>query len=338
MIKIEENKDLKTLNSFGVAASAAKLISYTTAAELQETLAADPSLVAGKWEVLGGGNNILFTGDYDGTLLHPAGGEISITSENALHVHVRVDAGVVWDDFVVWCVERGLWGVENLSGVPSSTGAAPVQNIGAYGAEVKDVVMSVETLHIATLSFLTIAAEHCAFGYRDSIFKSTMKNKTVITAVNMRLSKMAAPNLAYGALADEVAKLGGPELRNIRQAVMNIRDSKLPDPAVVGNAGSFFKNPIVEVCKAEELIYKCGAMPIYPVSEGYVKLSAGWLIDQAGWKGANRGPAGVYPKQALILVNNSGATGADVIALAEEIRADVKAKFGITIEPEVNIW
>lgn len=338
MIRYYENINLRTSNSFGIDVSADRLVEFSSAEELRELFSGERP-PTGRWNVIGGGCNILFTGDYHGTLIRSTGDSITITGEDDLGVSVRAEAGLVWDDFVVWCVARGLWGAENLSHIPGHTGAAPVQNIGAYGTEVAGIITSVETFCTDTLNELTIAADHCAFGYRDSIFKGPLRGRAIITAVNFRLRKTSSPNLSYGALAEETEKLGGPTLSNIRQAVINIRESKLPDPATIGNAGSFFKNPVVDAAMAEKLREEYPAMPVFPDSaNGTAKLAAGWLIEQAGWKGARKGRAGVYPRQALILVNNGGATGTEILALAREIQASVKAKFGVEIETEVNVW
>jgi UDP-N-acetylmuramate dehydrogenase len=339
MIKQYENINLRSSNSFGIDAVADRLIEFSSAEELKELFSGNHSPLSGRWNVMGGGCNILFTEDYRGTLIRPAAKSIAVTGEDAGNVSVRAEAGLVWDDLAAWCVERGLWGAENLSHIPGHTGAAPVQNIGAYGAEVSGIITSVETFCTDTLNELVITARHCAFGYRESIFKSTLKGRTIITAVNFRLSKKPSPNLSYGALEEETEKLGGPTLRNIRRAVINIRASKLPDPAVAGNAGSFFKNPVVDATTAERLLKEYPGMPVFPNREtGTAKLAAGWLIEQAGWKGLSKGRAGVYPRQALILVNNGGATGSEILALARDIQADVKAKFGVEIDTEVNIW
>ncbi len=339
MIRQYENINLRGSNSFGIDVSADRLMEFSSAEDLRELFSSERSPIQGRWDVIGGGCNILFTEDYRGTLIRPATGDIAVTGEDASSVSVRAGAGLVWDDLVAWCVEHGLWGAENLSHIPGYTGAAPVQNIGAYGAEVAGIITSVETFCTDTLNELTIAADHCAFGYRDSIFKRTLKGRAIITAVNFRLSKTPAPNLSYGALEAETGRLGSPTLHNIRQAVINIRASKLPDPAVTGNAGSFFKNPVVDAPTAERLRAEYPEMPLFGnMGTGTVKLAAGWLIEKAGWKGVSRGRAGVYPGQALILVNNGGATGSEILALAREIQASVKAMFGVEIETEVNIW
>ena len=332
------NISLKGRNSFGVNATADRIVEFDDDASLLEYLTVHKAENRGRLAVLGGGNNILFTGDFHGTLLHPTGGKIAVTAENGDLVSVRADAGVDWDTFVGWCESHGLWGAENLTAIPGTVGAAPVQNIGAYGTEAKDIIDSIELLDLETLKPATISGCHCGFGYRDSIFKGTLKGRTVITAVHFRLSRTPQPRLGYAALEDKVAELGGPTLTNIRTAVRAIRDGKLPDPAVTGNAGSFFKNPVVESATAARIAAEYTDMPSFPAGEGKIKIPAGWLIEKAGWKGHSRGKAGVYERQALVLVNLGGATGTDITSLAEEVIADVERKFGIRIETEVNIW
>lgn len=338
MIKTHENYDLTPHNSFGVSARAARVVEFGHAGELAEFLRTEGS-VPREWAVLGGGNNILFSHDYPGTLFHPVSREIRTIAEGEYSVVVNVSAGHDWDAFVVWCAERGLWGVENLSGIPGHAGAAPVQNIGAYGAEAKDTIESVEVLHMGTLKTMKIACGHCGFGYRDSIFKHSLKGQVMITSVNFRLSRLPQPNTSYGALKEEAARLGGETLENIRQAVLNIRNSKLPDPTIIGNAGSFFKNPAVDAGTAAELKKEHPDMPQYPDEKsGTVKLAAGWLIEQAGWKGRREGNVGIYEKQALIIVNHGSATGQEIVDFSVKVRGSVREKFGVDIEPEVNIW
>lgn len=339
MIHVYDDYGLTEQNSFGIAAKARRYVEFTDADELADYLRGNPGILTGKWDILGGGNNILFTGDYPGTLIHPVAEEIRITGESGGSVSVNVSAGHDWDRFVEWCCAKGLWGVENLSHIPSSTGAAPVQNIGAYGAEAKDTIESVGILHTGTLKPAVIAAGHCGFGYRDSIFKNSLKGKAIITSVNFRLSRTARPNTSYGALREEVEKLGGETLDNIRRAVINIRRSKLPEPADIGNAGSFFKNPVVDAEIAAALKSEYPDMPQYPGGKpDAVKLASGWLIEKAGWKGRREGSVGVYDKQALIIVNHGGATGAEIVDFSRRVSDAVFEKFGIRIEPEVNIW
>ena len=335
MIRLFENVPLDNRNSFHVRQRAARLVEFDSADELPELF---ERYRPERWMVLSGGNNILFTQDYDGTLIVPCNKEFAVVAEDGQSLRVKVDAGVEWDDFVAWCVERGLWGAENLSLIPGRVGAAPVQNIGAYGAEAKDIIANVEMYFPEQDNFATLAAEHCAFGYRDSVFKRTLKGRVIITAVEFRLSKIARPNIGYGDVVREVEARGGATLHNIREAVCAIRRSKLPDTAVMGNAGSFFKNPIVDMAVAEQLKAQYPDMPLYPVSEGaQAKLAAGWLIDRAGMKGYAEGNVGVHERQALVLVNKGGATGGEVMALARKVQERVREKFGIAIDTEVNI-
>ena len=285
-----------------------------------------------------GGNNILFTRDYDGLLVTPVSQRIALLDECGGEVRVRVDAGVEWDDLVEWAVRHELWGIENLSLIPGKAGAAPVQNIGAYGREAKDVIRRVEMYCVESGSMLTLDAAHCEFGYRESIFKHALKGRVVITAIEIGLSRTPQPHLGYGDVEREVEARGGATLRNIRDAIIAIRQAKLPDTAVLGNAGSFFKNPSVELSVAERLQAEWPEMPLYPSQEaGKAKLAAGWLIDRAGMKGYREGSVGVHERQALVLVNHGGATGSEVIALARKVQAAVRDKFGVEIDTEVNI-
>ena len=335
MIKRYAEHPLVQLNSFHVDEVAAHIIEFDCAEDLKEIFT--PENAPQKWFILGGGNNILFTQRYDGTLIHPTGKQLKVVAEDERTLTILVEAGMEWDDMVAWCVERGLWGAENLSLIPGSVGASPVQNIGAYGAEAKDIISKVHFFDIDTLAFRTLLNEECRFAYRDSIFKQELRGKAIITAVEFTLRKEARPNLGYGDLSREVEARGGATLKNIREAVCAIRRSKLPDTAELGNAGSFFKNPIVESSVADDLAARHPDMPLYPAPEGKRKLAAGWLIDRAGMKGFRNGKVGVHERQALVLVNFGGATGNEVIALAKQVQNAVREKFGIEIEPEVNI-
>lgn len=327
---------LRELNSFHVEEQAACILQFDAAEDLAEIFAHGRS--PRKWYVLGGGNNILFTRRYDGVLIQPTGQRITIIAEDESHLTIEAEAGVDWDHLVEWCVKRGVWGVENLSLIPGTVGAAPVQNIGAYGAEAKDVISRVHYFDTQRRESLTLAHEECRFAYRDSIFKRELRSRAVISSVEFTLSKQPRPNLGYGDLSREVEERGGATLETIREAVCSIRRSKLPDTAVLGNAGSFFKNPIVANDVAQRLQAEYGNMPIYPAADGIMsKLAAGWLIDQAGLKGYRTGNVGVHARQALVLVNYGGATGNEVMALAREVAAKVKEKFGVEIEPEVNV-
>ena len=334
MIREFHQISLRGRNSFGVDQRAARLVEFETAEDLRTFFAAG---IPGRWTVLAGGNNILFTEDYDGVLLTPAARQIALVSDDGDEVRLRVDAGVEWDDLVEWAVQRGLWGIENLSLIPGKAGAAPVQNIGAYGCEAKDAIRRVEMYCVETGTVLTLDAAHCGFGYRESVFKHDLKGRVIITAVEIALSHTPRPRLGYGDVEREVEARGGATLRNIREAICSIRRANLPDPAVLGNAGSFFKNPVVEASVAENLLKAYPDMPHYPAPEGREKLAAGWLIDRAGMKGHRAGNVGVHERQALVIVNHGGATGGEVIAFARTVQARVREKFGIEIDTEVNI-
>ena len=336
MKRIHNNINLANRNSFGVVESAATLVEFDTVDELREYFIAEKPE---RWYVLGAGNNTLFTKFYDGALIVPKCGARTILSDDGESVDIRVEAAHDWDELVAWSVEQGLWGIENLSAIPSSVGAAPVQNIGAYGAEAKDAIAVVEYFDTRTMEVVRLSNDECRFAYRESIFKQELKGVAIILAVEFRLSRVARPNLGYGDVVKEVEARGGATLANIRDAICAIRSSKLPDPKVLGNAGSFFKNPIVEREVAEKLLARYADMPHYPVAvdDTKVKLAAGWLIDKSGLKGYRSGSVGVHERQALVLVNYGGAAGGDVIALAEYVCGEVKKNFGVEIVPEVNI-
>ena len=335
MIRYYENIEISDRNSFHVHQVAKRLVEFDCAEELPELF---EKYGKESWYVLSGGNNILFTQDVDALLITPCDKSINVISENDTTLRAKVGAGVEWDDLVSWSVDRGLWGIENLSLIPGKAGAAPVQNIGAYGVEAKDCIKSVDMYFVEGGNFVTLAAEHCNFGYRESVFKHTLKGRVIITAIDIELSKIPNPRLGYGDVIREVEARGGATLANIRDAICSIRRSKLPDTAVLGNAGSFFKNPIVEREVAERLLAEFPDMPSFPAQEeGKVKLAAGWLIDKAGLKGYKQGNVGVHERQALVLVNLGGATGGEVIAFAHSVVDAVREKFGIEISPEVNI-
>lgn len=336
MARIFENSDIAPRNSFGVHQVAAKIIEFDKSDELPAIF---KQHITGEWMVMGGGNNILFTRDIERTIIIPCDTTIEVIAEGSQSVDIRVGAGLEWDELVEWCVERELWGIENLSLIPGKVGAAPVQNIGAYGTEAKEAITSVEMYCPESDNFITLAAEHCAFGYRESVFKQTLKGRVIITAVTFRLSKIAKPKLDYGDVCREVESRGGATLRNIREAICSIRRTKLPDPAVTGNAGSFFKNPIVKRATAEALLVEYPDMPHYPAADPEkVKLAAGWLIDKCGLKGYTEGNVGVHARQALVLINTTGeAKGSEVIAFAQMVQQRVAEKFGIAIDTEVNI-
>lgn len=336
MIREFSDITLRDRNSFGVDQTAARLIEFDTADELHALFRRG---APERWYVLSGGNNILFTEDYAGTLLTPRGTKIEAEEQPDGTVAVRAEAGVEWDDLVAWAVDNGLWGIENLSLIPGKAGAAPVQNIGAYGREAKDAVETVECFCTDSCNTLILNREHCAFGYRESIFKHALRGRVIITAVTLRLSRTPQPEIGYGDVAREVEARGGATLRNIRDAICAIRRAKLPDPAVTGNAGSFFKNPAVDLATAERLRAQYPDMPLYPVAgdPARAKLAAGWLIDRCGLKGHREGRVGVHDRQALVLVNLGDATGGEVIAFARRIQAAVRERFGVEIDTEVNI-
>ena len=328
---IRDNCSLADRNTFGMDVRADSLIDWASIDELKSALHDIEKPVL----MIGGGSNLLFMGDFKGTVLHSTISSIEIIGSTDDHVHVKVGAGVVWDDFVAWCTLHGFWGVENLSAIPGEVGASAVQNIGAYGVEAKDVIDIVQTICLEDGSERDFSNNECNYAYRQSIFKNELKGQYAVAYVIFTLSKTAKPRLGYGALEQEVERLGGPTLANIRKAVISIREGKLPDPKVLGNAGSFFMNPVISEQEFGIIKSNYPNVPSYPAPGG-VKVPAGWLIEKTGWKGRSLGPAAVYDKQALVLVNKGGATGADIKRLADTIIADVKQKFGITLSTEVN--
>lgn len=288
--------------------------------------------------VLGEGSNVIFTKDFEGTVLQLTNREIRVLSETDDQVIVFCGAGCNWDDFVHYTVLRGWGGLENLSGIPGTVGACPIQNIGAYGAEVKNTIVSVRGVFRNTADSFELSADECQFGYRNSIFKNTLKNIAIITGVTFRLKKPATPDLSYKDLRETLANTPSPGIAQVRQAVLDIRQRKLPDPKVIGNSGSFFKNPIVDQGHWELLQKEFSTtIPMYPADLGQVKIPAAYLIEQCGWKGYRRGDAGVHPFQPLVLVNYGGASGKEVLNLANEIIDSVYSRFRIKLTPEVNI-
>ena len=329
------NKDYSLLghNTFGMDVRAAAYVEFASEEELRALLcSADFVPYRENFLVIGAGSNLLFQGDYDGLILHSTISDREVVEETDESVLVRVGSGVVWDDFVAWSVEHGLHGAENLSAIPGEVGASAVQNIGAYGAEVCQLIERVEALGLdgAKRSFTN---DECRYGYRDSIFKRELKGQYIITHVVYRLRKQGELNLAYGNLRERTE---GDTVGDVREAVRALRASKLPDPAVMGNAGSFFKNPVIPRWQYDHLRDVYPSIPCYPVDDERVKVPAGWLIEQCGWKGRALGRAAVHEHQALVLVNRGGATGNEIAALAARIVEDVMRKFGIEISPEVN--
>ena len=326
---------LQRLNTFGIAARARAYLAVTAVEQLGAVML-DPALAALPRLLLGGGSNIVLTGDVDALVLHMAiAGKENLGSAGA-HTLVRCGAGENWHGFVQWTLAQGLGGLENMSLIPGTVGAAPIQNIGAYGTELKDVFHALTVFDMASGATREMDAEACRFGYRDSIFKHGDGAGLVIVDVTFALPNAWAPNLRYAELAQAVAAAGldAPSAQEISAIVIAIRQRKLPDPAVIGNAGSFFKNPVVTRAQCDALLAAHPALVHHAQADGSEKLAAGWLIDQCGWKGRAMGAAGVYPKQALVLVNNGGATGAEVVALARAIQSDVAARYGVALETE----
>ena len=335
---LQHNISLKPYNTFGIDVKAKTMAAFTTVDELTELLEVKSS--TDDMLVLGGGSNVLLTKNYNGWVLLNRIPGITIIKEDDAFVWVHAGAGVDWHVFVMQCINNGFGGVENLSLIPGCIGASPMQNIGAYGVEIKDVFDSLEAWSIQDNSIVTFSKDECKFGYRESIFKRTVKNQFIITSVTFRLQKNPVFNTSYGAIEQELIAMGIQNLsiKAISDAVIRIRQSKLPDPAVTGNAGSFFKNPEISIDHFEQLKISLSAIPGYPTQPDMIKVPAGWLIEQAQWKGYREGDAGVHPKQALVLVNYANANGAQLYALSEKIIQSVLDKYGILLEREVNIF
>lgn len=332
---IRHDHSLRALNTFGIDAKAAAYLPVTGVGDLH-AVRADPALAAMRRLVLGGGSNLLLTGDFDGLVLHMANRGIAVSGGDEDHVFVTAQAGENWHGFVQWTLENGVPGLENLSLIPGSVGASPIQNIGAYGSEVAAFISSVRVFDFDSGELRELTNADCAFGYRDSVFKHTLRDRVAILDVTFALPKRWQPNLRYAELAAEIAArdLTSPTPKEIADAVIAIRSRKLPDPAKVGNAGSFFKNPVVTTERRNALLERFPGLVSYPQADGSFKLAAGWLIDQCGWKGKSVGSAGVHDRQALVLVNRGGATGADVLHLSRQIVDDVQRTFGMVLEPE----
>ncbi len=337
---ILENVSLKKYNTFSINAIASYFSRFTTVDEAKELLAFNKTRNEQRETlILGGGSNILFTKNFNGLVLKNEIGGIEKVKEDDEHVYVKAGAGVNWHSLVLHCIENNWAGVENLSLIPGNVGASPMQNIGAYGVEIKDVFYQLEALHIEDGNVVEFNLNDCAFGYRESVFKRKYKNQFIINSVTCRLNKKPSFNTSYGAIEQELEKMGVKELsiRVISDAVINIRSSKLPNTAEIGNAGSFFKNPEIEKMLFEKLQSEHQNIVGYALENGKVKLAAGWLIEQCGWKGYRNGDAGCHSKQALVLVNYGDAGGDEIFYLSTEIIKSVKEKFGVTLEREVNI-
>lgn len=339
MPELQANISLLPFNTFGMDVKAKWFFSITSQTALIEFLADNGFLKNKQKMILGGGSNVLFTQDFDGVILHNQILGKEIVKEDDEHVWVKVGAGENWHEWVMYCLQNNWGGIENLSLIPGSVGASPIQNIGAYGVELKDVFHSLEAIQMDTAQVHTFEKEACQFGYRDSIFKRHAKGKFFICSVTFKLNKKHQLHTGYGAIRSELERMvvSDPGIQDISQAVIQIRQSKLPDPAKIGNGGSFFKNPVVEKALFESIQKQYPNMPHYPQPDGREKLAAGWLIEQAGWKGKRFGNYGVHERQALVLVNYGGANGADIVSMSKKIQADVSHQFGVTLEPEINL-
>ena len=334
-MKRETHYSLKRHNTFGIEAYCRCFMEYATVEEACQTA----KELQEPFMVIGGGSNLLLTRDYEGTVVHSAIKGMQLLADEEGTVLVRVGSGEVWDDVVARFVAQGWYGAENLSLIPGDVGASAVQNIGAYGSEVCDIIERIEAVHIGDGRMLTIDASTCGYDYRQSNFKTIWKNQFLITHVVYRLSHTFKPRLDYGNIRAELEREGinEPTPLQLREAIIRIRQEKLPDPTIEGNAGSFFMNPVVERAQFEALLAKYPQMPHYYIDADHEKIPAGWMIEQCGWKGQTLGRAGVHAKQALVLVNRGGASGEEIVKLCEAIRGDVKERFGIDIHPEVNI-
>lgn len=337
-MKIEKNISLKAYNSFGIDAKTNEFVSVSS---INEALLALKYVKESQLPllILGGGSNILLLNDWSGIVLLNRLEGIELIEENENEVTIKVGAGHNWHQLVLYCVNNGWAGIENLSLIPGCVGAAPIQNIGAYGVELKETFVSLQAIDLNNFEILEFDKQQCAFGYRDSIFKNEWKNLVMIVSVTFQLSKKPNFKTSYGAISDELKRMGITELsiKAISDAVIAIRQSKLPNPAVIGNAGSFFKNPVVSVSKAESLKLEFPDAVIYPVDEQHCKVAAGWMIEKAGWKGFRNQDYGVHANQALVLVNYGKANGREIFKLSEEIIQSVITKFGIELEREVNM-
>jgi len=332
-LSLSTDVSLQAFNTFRIDARARRYLRVTDPDQLTQ-LAADPALAALPRLVLGGGSNLLLTRDVEALVLHMGLLGKAIVGQDEAVTLVRAQAGENWHGLVEWTLAQGLGGLENLALIPGTVGASPIQNIGAYGAEIKDVFHALTVFDFATGTTRTMTAADCRFGYRDSVFKHAEGRDLVVLDVTFALPRAWTPNLRYAELAQALEGSADPTPRQVGDAVIAIRRRKLPDPAEIGNAGSFFKNPVVSGAQCAQLLQAWPNLVHHRQPDGSEKLAAGWLIDQCGWKGKTLGRAGVYPKQALVLVNNGGASGAEVMALARAIQQDVRARFGVELEPE----
>ncbi len=338
-MNIESNISLQPFNTFGMDVRAERFARFATVEEARELLHENKRMNLASPLILGGGSNILFTKDQRRMVLKNEIGGIEKTGEDNSYVYVKAGAGVVWHQLVMRCIAQGWGGMENLALIPGNAGASPMQNIGAYGVEIRDIFHQLEALHLEDGSLVNFTLQDCAFCYRESVFKHRYRNQFIITSVTYRLSKDPVLNTSYGAIEQELERMGvqAPSISTVAEAVIRIRSSKLPDPAVIPNAGSFFKNPEIPEEQYLQLKEKFPGMVAYALPAGRVKLAAGWLIEQCGWKGYREGDAGCHERQALVLVNYGHAQGSDVLALSEKIMQSVQERFGVPLEREVNI-
>lgn len=335
---IEHSVSLKTYNTFGIDAVADAFVAIRSEADIQ-ALVATGRLRHQPFLVLGGGSNIVFSQDYHGTVVHMETKGVRLHSVDGDEVLVEAQAGEVWADFVDRCISQDWYGLENMAGIPGTVGAAPVQNVGAYGAEAKDYIHLVRAYDVQTGQLRVFTNKECRFAYRNSVFKQELKDRYIVASVVFRLRREFEPNLEYRALSNAVAQrgYGHPSARQVAEVVVTVRESKLPNPKQIGSAGSYFKNPVVTATFHDDLKHRFPELVSFVVDDGHYKLAAGWLIENAGWKGKDMGRAGVYEKQALVLVNRGGCTGRDVTRLAQAVVADVEDKFGVRLEPEAII-
>ncbi|CAN5265829.1 UDP-N-acetylmuramate dehydrogenase [soil metagenome] len=339
MIRIEENISLKHLNTFGLDVKAKYFVEVSSVEILQE-LIKEPLYMHNKHLILGGGSNILFTKDFDGLVIRCSLKGINPLNNDRDTALIEVASGENWHSLVIYCIENDYGGIENLSLIPGTSGAAPIQNIGAYGVEIKDVITKVDGIDLVTATKRSFTSSECQFNYRESIFKHELKEKFFISSITLRLTKNKHQlNTHYGAIQEVLKQqnIEHPTIKNVSDAVIAIRQSKLPDPVIIGNAGSFFKNPTVSVDEYENIKKTHSSIPSYPFDNQNVKIPAAWLIEQCGWKGKRIGNIGVHPQQALVLVNYGGGNGDEIFNLAMSIQSSVKEKFGIALTTEVNI-
>lgn len=335
---IQTDVNLAPYNTLHIEARASSFLSVKSSDQLVRFITGSKAEYSDLF-VLGGGSNVLFVDDYDGLVLHVDIKGKEVVEETEDHIDLKIGAGENWHETVCYCVEKGWGGIENLSLIPGTVGAAPIQNIGAYGVELEEVFQSLEAVELSTGDIKSFMKEECRFGYRDSIFKNELKGKYIVTQVTLRLSKKPEVNTSYGAISKELERrnIENPTIRDVSEVVIDIRNSKLPNPDDLGNAGSFFKNPIVSRQKYEHLKMEYPSIPGYELNDIEIKVPAGWLIEKAGLKGKVYGNAGTYKQQALVIVNHGGATGKEILELSNKIRITVKNKFGIELVPEVNI-